>query len=205
MAGPGWVWILMALGATPVEGELIVDRGGVSLAHGESSRFSSSLWLKPAFCLFEDWLGQAEDKAAADRETAFVQVEVMREGEEDVIYKCSSVYPIPQCDPLFSEPDSVRDAPYRLGPELSCLNDTCGTGVLPGQGYRVRYAVYSEGDLIVATNWSRPLRTRDKEQLIEWISLDFAHSGGMVVITVLLSLAMLTLVIVLPLSVMKAG
>ncbi|MGH0185620.1 UNVERIFIED_CONTAM: hypothetical protein FKN15_018513 [Acipenser sinensis] len=51
------------------------------LAFGDWSRHSTSLWLKPAFCLFEEWLGEAVDKSLANRETAFIQVEVRRDDE----------------------------------------------------------------------------------------------------------------------------
>ncbi|XP_066564781.1 uncharacterized protein LOC136752943 [Amia ocellicauda] len=186
---------------------LVADRT-VSLAFGNSSRFSSALWLKPAHCLFEDWLGSAADKTLANRETAVVRIEVMKAGDATgMVYQSASVYPIPHCDFLFSEPSTLSDAPYRLGPELRCVsprvNQSCVSQIFPGQAYRVRYAVSSTDKVIVVTPWSEPLWTRGEVMDNQSLSLNFSRSGGMIALAVLISLAMVTLVIMAILTVIK--
>ncbi|KAK1152075.1 hypothetical protein AOXY_G31660 [Acipenser oxyrinchus oxyrinchus] len=195
--------VLLPLPRKPVLSEVIIDRP-VMLAFGDWSRHSTSLWLKPAFCLFEDWLGEAVDKTLANRETAFIQVEVRRD-DDNSTYKMPTRFSIPNCDPLISEPQNVEVFAYQLGPDITCINDSCVVQVLPDSKYWVRYALYSEGqELVAATNWSEPLLTKGEPGDHHSLNKPFGRSGGMVVITVILSVAMCLLLVAMTVALVMA-
>ncbi|XP_041093645.1 uncharacterized protein LOC121305985 [Polyodon spathula] len=183
--------------------EVVVDHP-ITLAFGDWSRHSTFLWLKPAFCLFEEWLGEAVDQTLANRETASIQVEVRREGDNST-YKMPTRFSVPNCDPLIFEPQNVQVFAYQVGPDLNCFDDSCVVQVLPDSKYWVRYALYSDGrELVAATNWSEPLQTKGEPEDHRSLNKPFGRSGGMVVITVILSVAMCLLLVALPVTLVKA-
>ncbi|XP_039631750.1 uncharacterized protein LOC120543005 isoform X1 [Polypterus senegalus] len=184
--------------------EIVIDYP-ISLAYGEMSRFSTTLWLKPAFCFYEQWLGQAVDKTVVNRTTATIQIQVLREGD-NTTYKLPVLYPVPKCNPVFIVPLLITDAKYQLGPIINCLNDSCEVQVLPNKKYKVCFMLYNASrTLLASTNWSEPLQTRGVSQDLDLLQLTVFRSGGMVVITVLLSIAMAILVISLTVAVAMAN
>ncbi|XP_043914998.1 uroplakin-3a-like [Protopterus annectens] len=167
----------------------------VSLANGLGSRLATTLWLQPAFCFYENWLRQSSNKYLIKRETASIHVEVMEEGN-NATYTAVDTHSIPLCGILFPEPQDISEYGYQLGPDMLCKNNTCTAQLLPRKNYRVRYILYNEeGTAVAASSWSQPLQTRDVQDF-RTINVGLeARSGGMVVITVLLSIAMFFLLI----------
>ncbi|XP_019406648.1 PREDICTED: uncharacterized protein LOC109320828 [Crocodylus porosus] len=158
------------------------------------SCLSTALRLRPAFCLYEQWLQASVDPSEAPRASATIEVQVQPTGD-NATYKVPCKFPVPPCSPLHQEPMAPREFTYNMGPSLECLNDTCSLGVLPGRSYRVRYVLYNHAMAQVAiTNWSQPFETRGLPQ--SFYDIDPSpgeHSGGMVVLTVLLSLSVVLL------------
>ncbi|CAM5131230.1 unnamed protein product [Natator depressus] len=170
--------------------------------YSESSRLSTVLRVRPAFCLYERWRQVTVDPSRAPRASATIQVHVQPSGE-NATYKVPQGFPVPPCSPLFEEPPLPREFAYDVGPGLACLNDTCTRDLLPGRSYRVRFALYGRAVTpVTVTNWSRPLETRGLPRSFRAMEPGpGGHSGGMVVVTVLLSVSVLLLLAAMGLAV----
>nr|XP_028607779.1 uncharacterized protein LOC114608058 [Podarcis muralis] len=165
----------------------------VSLYYPDS-RLSTVLWLRPAYCLYEQWTREDLDPSQASRKTATIEVEVKPEGYNHT-YKIGRKFPIPYCGPVTEEPLITKDLAYEVGPTLVCLQENCTKAVLPGRGYSARYLLYNQiQTLLAATNWSQPFHTRGLP--ISFRSMDVAFgglSGGLVAVIVLLSITVFLL------------
>ncbi|XP_044844137.1 uncharacterized protein LOC123349914 [Mauremys mutica] len=162
--------------------------------YSESSRLSTVLRLCPAYCLYERWRQASVDPGQAPRASARIQVHVQPSGD-NATYMVPQGFPVPPCSPLFEEPPHPREFAYDVGPGLACLNDTCTRDLLPGRSYRVRFALYGQAVTPVAvTNWSRPFETRGLPRSFRALEPGpGGHSGGRVIVTVLLSVSVLLL------------
>ncbi|XP_075773627.1 uncharacterized protein LOC142825598 [Pelodiscus sinensis] len=164
--------------------------------YSEASRLSTILRLRPAYCLYERWRQASVDPSQVPRASATIQVHVQPAGD-NATYKVPQGFPVPPCSPLFEEPPSPWVFAYDVGPGLACLNDTCTRDVLPGRSYRVRFALSSlAGSPVAVTNWSRPFETRGLPRSFRTLDPSpGGRSGGMVLITVLLSVSVLLLLV----------
>uniref|UniRef100_A0ACB8EVM5 Uncharacterized protein n=1 Tax=Sphaerodactylus townsendi TaxID=933632 RepID=A0ACB8EVM5_9SAUR len=158
------------------------------------SRLSTVLWFRPAYCLYELWNSDALDSSQATRQTATIEMEVKLAGDNDV-YKSPKRFPIPICSPSVYQSLALGDHACEMGPTLACLNDTCTRAVLPGRNYRIRFLLYNqERTLLAATDWSRNFQTRDLPHDFRTMDVDFGgHSVGLVVLTMLISIAVFLL------------
>ncbi|XP_030053799.1 uroplakin-2 [Microcaecilia unicolor] len=204
MAILSWAWctcllFIVSLVCFSCDNLQIVDFP-VSL-YSRDSRLSTLLWLRPAYCFYEKWLMDAVDPTQVDRSTAAIEVQV-KLADDNETYKLPQTYQVPSCSPIFQEPPSVLQFAYQMGPSIMWLNDSLVRNVLPGHSYRVRYVLYNQAkEQVVASNWSESFQTRDLPPSSRDMkpSLE-GHSGGMVVITVLLSTSMFLLLIGLGLA-----
>ncbi|XP_029441198.1 uroplakin-2-like [Rhinatrema bivittatum] len=189
--GSAWVGVLFVgcLGWFFCENVELVDYP-VTL-YARDSRLSTLLWLRPAYCFYEKWLMDTVDPSQMDRRTAAIEVQVRLAGDNET-YKLPQSYQVPPCSPMFQEPAAVLEFAYQMGPSIVSLNDSLVRSVLPGYSYRVRYVLYNRAKAqMAASNWSQSFQTRDMPQSGRDMKPTLeGRSGGMVVITVLLSIAM---------------
>ncbi|XP_003226231.2 uncharacterized protein LOC100560003 [Anolis carolinensis] len=160
----------------------------ISLYHADS-RLSTVLWLRPAYCLYEQWTRETLDPSQASHWTATLLVEAKAEGSNST-YKIGQRFPVPRCSPVVDD-----TAAYGMGPTLVCLNDSCTKPVLPGHGYSVRFVLYNQAQCrLAATKWSQLFHTRDLPRSFRSIETDFrGASGGRVAVIVLLSITVFIL------------
>ncbi|CAI9610574.1 unnamed protein product [Staurois parvus] len=106
------------------------------------------------------------------------------------------MFSIPQCRTVFGEPPPKEPYVFQVGPNLSDKNNTEIIRILPGAAYKVRYILYNNATKLAYTQWSQPFKTRDLPQSPRemYVSLQ-GRSGGMVVITVILSISMFMLLV----------
>ncbi|XP_067408388.1 uncharacterized protein [Emydura macquarii macquarii] len=170
--------------------------------YSEASRLATVLRLRPPYCFYERWRQDTVDPSQAPRASARIGVHVWPSGD-NATYKVPQVYPVPPCSPLFEEPPHPPKFAYDVGPGLACLDDTCTRDLLPGRRYRVRFVLHSRAvPQVAVTNWSRPFETRGLPQSFRTMDPSpGGHSGGMVVVTVLLSLSVLLLLAAMGLAV----
>nr|XP_020648486.1 uncharacterized protein LOC110078538 isoform X2 [Pogona vitticeps] len=195
---PKMQWITLLFGVACLiylgSASLLVLDCPVSLYH-EDSRLSTLLWLRPAYCLYEEWTRKAIDPSQATRWTATIEVEVKPAGSNST-YKIGRRFPVPHCSPMMEDPFVLEEGlAYEMGPTLICFNESCTKAVLPGHGYSVRYVLYNQAQsLLAATNWSQPFQTRDLPLSFRSIDVEFkGASGGLVIIIVLLSITVFVL------------
>ncbi|XP_072832775.2 uncharacterized protein LOC110078538 isoform X2 [Pogona vitticeps] len=202
-----WVTLLFGVACLIYLGSasLLVLDCPVSLYH-EDSRLSTLLWLRPAYCLYEEWTRKAIDPSQATRWTATIEVEVKPAGSNST-YKIGRRFPVPHCSPMMEDPFVLEEGlAYEMGPTLICFNESCTKAVLPGHGYSVRYVLYNQAQsLLAATNWSQPFQTRGEvgggggssmHPPLSFRSIDVEFkgaSGGLVIIIVLLSITVFVL------------
>ncbi|XP_075459321.1 uroplakin-2-like [Ascaphus truei] len=96
---------------------------------------------------------------------------------------------------MFKDHQTIEPFVYQVGPNIDTLNGSRVQGILPGRSYRIRYMLYNAAKIQIAyTNWSEPFQTRDMPQSSREMKSGLqGRSGGMVVITVLLSISMFLL------------
>ncbi|XP_055487558.1 uroplakin-2-like [Leucoraja erinacea] len=85
-----------------------------------------------------------------------------------------------------------------MGPRMACRNGSCIENVLPGQAFRIRYTLQDvSGNPLIMTQWSDSISTKDEPA--SYVSIQAwdagLRSGSMVVITVLLAVAVFTLIV----------
>ncbi|KAJ7313926.1 hypothetical protein JRQ81_005738 [Phrynocephalus forsythii] len=106
----------------------------MSLYHA-NSRLSTLLWLRPAYCLYEEWSRKALDPSQASQGTATIEVQVKPAGSNSP-YKMERRFPVPRCSLVMEDPLVPEEGlAYEIGPILNCLNDSCTKAILPGRGY----------------------------------------------------------------------
>ncbi|XP_056399669.1 uroplakin-2-like [Hyla sarda] len=85
---------------------------------------------------------------------------------------------------------------FQVGPDLVNQNGNQIIRIMPGTSYLIRFVLFNANTQITYTNWSQPFQTRDLPPNPNEISASFeGRSGGMVVITVLLSISMFLLLV----------
>ncbi|XP_018081854.1 uroplakin-2-like [Xenopus laevis] len=164
--------------------------------YSDSLRLSTVLWLRPAYCLFEEWQSDAVDLSVAIRKTSSIIVQVQIQGDNST-YIVQGGYVIPQCRPIFNELQATEPFVYQVGPNIELTDGKGVQLVLPNHSYKVRYVLYNAANTQIAfTNWSQPFQTRDIPTAPQDMNARLqGRSGGMVVITVLLSISMFCLLV----------
>ncbi|XP_051899266.1 uncharacterized protein LOC127585665 isoform X2 [Pristis pectinata] len=148
--------------------QLVVDYSIVPYS-GDLSRLATLVWLRPAHCLFETWAAQRSDWMVSPHSSISIVVDILRE-----------------------------EAAYQMGPRIVCKNGSCIEEVLPGQAFRIRYILQDmSGKSLIQTRWSDSILTRNDPPSYLSIQVWDAgmRSGNMIVITVLLTTALLILVV----------
>ncbi|KAJ1131635.1 hypothetical protein NDU88_009970 [Pleurodeles waltl] len=167
--------------------------------YSQNLQMSSLIWLAPAACFYEAWVLQTPDPNLANRSTSSILVQVEPTDSNGTLYRAQNSYEIPRCNPMYAEPPSSSNFVYQVGPYLESLPGDAIISVLAEKSYRIRFCLYSgTGNLVAVSNWSVPIQTRslapsvhDMPQFLE------GRSGGMVVITVILSISMFLLLVAL--------
>ncbi|XP_068098309.1 uncharacterized protein [Hyperolius riggenbachi] len=155
---------------------------------------SSVIWLQPPGCLYEEWM-KATVAHTATRQNSSIQVQVQT-AAWNTTYAVPNKLKVPQCvSPLGELPPSEYSV-LQVGPDLIDLNDTQVRNILPGTAYTIRYVLYENITILASTNWSQPFTTRglvkSPREMYDYLE---GRSGGMVVITVLLSISMFMLLV----------
>ncbi|XP_063292479.1 uroplakin-2-like isoform X1 [Pelobates fuscus] len=159
-------------------------------------QLSTMFYLRPAYCLYEEWTNKVVNPSVAVRETSTITVQVQTDGDNST-YALPSGFIVPQCRPLFADLQSTGPDAYSAGPYINTLDKSRVQSILPGHAYKFRFVLLNAAKAEMAyTNWSLPFYTRDLPQSPSdmYVSLT-GRSGGMVVITVLLSIAMFILLV----------
>ncbi|XP_077312240.1 uroplakin-2-like [Lithobates pipiens] len=138
---------------------------------------------------------QTIDPSVATRDTSIIQAEV-QVPEHNETYIVPNVFNIPQCRTVFGEPPPTETYVFQIGPNLIDGNNTQVIRIMPGIAYKVRYILYNNATKLAYTQWSQVFKTRDLPQSPRemYASLQ-GRSGGMVVITVILSISMFMLLV----------
>ncbi|XP_078507092.1 uncharacterized protein LOC144767549 [Lissotriton helveticus] len=189
-----WGPLLLALLCSSQPDKALIVDYNVSL-YNEKFQMSSLIWLKPPSCFYEAWVLKTTDPSRASRSTSSIVVQVDPTDSNSTLYRVQNKYEIPRCS-MFQEPSSANFV-YQVGPYLESLAGDAIISVLAETSYRIRFCLYSgTGDLLAESNWSAPIQTRplapsvqDMPQFLK------GRSGGMVVITVLLSISMCLLLV----------
>ncbi|XP_075183367.1 uncharacterized protein LOC142255805 [Anomaloglossus baeobatrachus] len=173
---------------------LQLDKYEISL-FSEDIILSSVIWLMPPYCLYEAWMLRALDVSVAPRSTSLIEVEVQILGNNET-FVVPDRFNVPQCKSMFGEPSPLDLYVFQVGPDLSNQNADQVIRVLPGTTYLIRFMLYNSNKQIAYTNWSQPFMTRDLPPNPREMRFVFeGRSGGMVVITVLLSISMFMLLV----------
>ncbi|XP_073425990.1 uroplakin-2-like isoform X1 [Dendrobates tinctorius] len=173
---------------------LLLDKFEISL-FSEDLILSSVIWLMPPYCLYEAWIHQALDVSVAPRSTSMIEVEVQILGNNET-YVVPDKFALPQCISMFGEPSPLDLYVFQVGPDISNQNADQVIRILPGTSYLIRFMLYNANKQIAYTNWSQPFMTRDLPPNPREMRFVFeGRSGGMVVITVLLSISMFMLMV----------
>ncbi|KAE8593840.1 hypothetical protein XENTR_v10019343 [Xenopus tropicalis] len=164
--------------------------------YNNSLRLSTALWLLPAYCLYEEWLFNTVDPSVAVKQKSSILVQVQIPGDNNT-YIVPGDYEVPQCRPIFNPLQATEPFVYQVGPNIELANGSSVQTVLPSRSYRIRYVLYNDANTQIAiTNWSQPFQTHDippaPRDMNLWLQ---GRSGGMVVITVLLSISMFCLLV----------
>ncbi|XP_063798965.1 Golgi-associated olfactory signaling regulator isoform X1 [Pseudophryne corroboree] len=126
----------------------------------ENTVLSTVIWLKPAYCLYENWMLQALNPSVAVRKTSLIEIQIKVAGYNDS-YIVPDQFSVPQCMSVFGEPSLTADYVYQVGPNIQNLNGSQIRKILPGTTYTIRYVLYNADGIQVAyTNWSQPIKTR---------------------------------------------
>ncbi|XP_075046781.1 uroplakin-2-like [Mixophyes fleayi] len=162
----------------------------------ENIILSTVIWLLPAYCLYEQWVYQALEQSVAVRKTSLIEIQIKIAGYNET-YVVPDKFSIPQCRSVFGEPPLTEDYVYQVGPDIQNLDASQVLKILPGTIYTIRYVLYNAaGSQIAYTNWSKPFKTRDLLLNPRDMSASLqGRSGGMVVITVILSISMFVLLV----------
>ncbi|KAM4652867.1 uncharacterized protein O3C94_015072 [Discoglossus pictus] len=176
---------------------VLLSKYKISL-YSERQKLCTVLWLRPAYCLYEEWMRETLDLTMADRKTSVIQIKV-QPAINNGTYIVPQNFTIPPCDPIFQDYEGTGLFVYKVGPSIRTIDQSHVMGILPGNNYKIRYVLYNDkGAEMACTNWSEPFKTRDMvPSASDLISYLEGRSGGMIVITVLLSIAMFTLLVVL--------
>ncbi|XP_077170368.1 uncharacterized protein LOC143825868 [Paroedura picta] len=168
---------------------LTLDDYPISLYYRDS-RFSTVLWFRPPYCLYELWAAKTLHSSQIPRQAATIQMQVKLSGDNGV-YKATQRFPVPMCSPTGAQSLALGDHAYEMGPALACLNDTCIKAVLPGRRYSIRFLLCNQDlTVLAATGWSRHFRTRDMPHDFRTMDVYFGgHSTEMLVVTALTSAA----------------
>ncbi|XP_051899265.1 uncharacterized protein LOC127585665 isoform X1 [Pristis pectinata] len=173
--------------------QLVVDYSIVPYS-GDLSRLATLVWLRPAHCLFETWAAQRSDWMVSPHSSISIVVDILREVDNGT-FALPHKYPVPRCNYFSSE---SPEAAYQMGPRIVCKNGSCIEEVLPGQAFRIRYILQDmSGKSLIQTRWSDSILTRNDPPSYLSIQVWDAgmRSGNMIVITVLLTTALLILVV----------
>ncbi|KAM8927759.1 uncharacterized protein RCH25_008040 [Pelodytes ibericus] len=164
--------------------------------YSENLKLSTLVWLRPAYCLYEEWMVNAVDTSLAARKTSTISV-LVQINDDNNTYVVPTIFKIPQCSPFFANPPGPGDYGYAAGPQVQTINDTRVQQILPGHAYRFRFVLKNAANEQMAySNWSDPFRTLDLPPSPSEMKTTLqGRSGGMVVITVLLSIAMFILLV----------
>ncbi|XP_066453675.1 uroplakin-2-like [Eleutherodactylus coqui] len=175
---------------------LLLDEYKISL-FSKDRILSTVIWLKPPYCLYEEWMLQALDTSVAPRITSQIEVQVQITDNSNETYVVPHKFQVPQFSSLFGERSPTDLYVFQVGPDISNQNANQVIKILPGTAYTIRFILYNDGNKEIAyTNWSQPFKTRDLPPNPREMKASFeGRSGGMVVITVLLSIAMFLLLV----------
>ncbi|XP_069505566.1 uncharacterized protein [Ambystoma mexicanum] len=160
-------------------------------------QMASIIWLAPASCFYEAWLMNTPNPTLANRSTSVIAIEVDPSDANNTLFQAQKRYSVPRCNPLYPEPPDTNNFVYQVGPDLDSLDFASVISVAAGKHYRIRLSLHSGANSIVGvTNWSAPIQTRalplSARDMGAWLE---GRSGGMVVITVILSISMLLLLV----------
>ncbi|XP_072283294.1 uroplakin-2-like [Pyxicephalus adspersus] len=195
-----WIGLLLILcvkcqPAPPIKLQPVVLKKFQIFLFSEDQILSTVIWLQPPFCLYEEWMMKTIDPSVATRNSSSIQVEVQIK-EQNETFVVPEMFSVPQCKTLFGESPPTEAYVFQVGPNLNDQSNTKVTRILPGVVYIVRYVLYNNATKLAQTNWSQPFKTRDLLQSPrEMLASLQGRSGGMVVITVLLSISMFLLLV----------
>ncbi|KAG8434144.1 hypothetical protein GDO86_012496 [Hymenochirus boettgeri] len=162
--------------------------------YSESLKLSTMLLIRPAYCLYEQWQSKALDLSVADKKTSTIQVQITDGNNSFVV---PQNFEVPQCRLQINEQQASDPVVYEIGPDIKLANVKSTQRIIPNQLYRVRFVLINKANNQIAiTNWSEPFETNDlpprSQDINAWLK---GRSGGMVVITVLLSIGMFILLV----------
>ncbi|XP_075135141.1 uroplakin-2-like [Leptodactylus fuscus] len=173
---------------------LLLDNYEISL-FSKDRILSSVIWLKPPYCMYEAWMLQALDTSVAPRSTSLIEVQVQIMGINET-YVVPDRFNMPQCRTMFADPSPAEQYVFQVGPDISNLKGDQVIKILPGTTYMIRFVLYNADKQYAYTNWSQAFKTRDlPPNPREMLAYFQGRSGGMVVITVLLSISIFLLLI----------
>ncbi|XP_069805226.1 uroplakin-2 [Dendropsophus ebraccatus] len=150
----------------------------------------------PPYCLYEAWMLQALDTSLAPRTTSLIEAQAQIVGNNET-YVVPDKFNVPQCRSAYGEPSPTDPYVFQVGPNISNQNASQVIRIMPGTSYKIRFVLYNSVNTQIAyTNWSQPFQTRALPPNPREMPTTFeGRSGGMVVITVLLSISMFMLLI----------
>ncbi|XP_069493455.1 uroplakin-3a-like [Ambystoma mexicanum] len=106
-----------------------------------------------------------------------------------------ATFPVPKCTleaPDPSQPSFLVQYIIRVGDDVTCLNDPnfrgiCNPPLSSGTAYRFLYALIGNGAVVDRTLWSDPITTKTMKSTDTLDTWPGRRSGGMIVITSILS------------------